>query len=350
MGRQAAPLSLQQVAGLLSGSLEGDPGLVILGVADLDRAGPGDIAFCDGPIATDRWGDLAAGAVIVAEDDTVVLVPGGPALVRVRDPRLAVAVLLSEMYPYEALEGVHPTASIGQGAWLGTGVGVGANAVIGAGCKIGDGAEIGAGCVLGRDVTIGLESRLSENCCLGDRVRVGARVILHPGVVLGADGFGYVQDGPRHVKLPQVGTVVIEEDVEIGANSCVDRATLHETRIGRRTKIDNLVQIGHNCIIGEDCMLSGQVGLSGSTVLENGVTMGGNVGTAGHLRIGSGAMIAAKSGVHRDVPAGALVGGYPAMEAPVWRRVVAALPMLPDILRRLRRAEKGIAKIEQVRK
>ena len=151
-------------------------------------------------------------------------------------------------------------------------------------------------------------------------------MILHSGSVLGADGFGYAADGHHHIKMPQVGGVVIADDVEIGANSCVDRATFGATRIGRRTKIDNMVQIGHNCQIGDDCVLSGQVGLAGSTIIEDRVLVGGNVGTAGHLRIGAGARIGAKSGVHRDVPPGAVVMGYPELEISVYRRVMAALP------------------------
>ena len=345
-GRSSVPLG--ELVDLISGEIDGDRGLPIRGVAEVEVAGAQEIAFCTVEGQQGLIAQSSAAAVIVSRDWVMEPPsPRGPALVWVDDPRLAIVKVLRQLYPDPpVVSGIHPTAVVVEDARLGTDVSIGAHAVVGAGCTVGDGVRMGPGCVLEEDVTIGAQCVLHSNVTIYRGVEIGDRVILHSGSVLGADGFGYAADGHHHIKMPQVGGVVIADDVEIGANSCVDRATFGATRIGRRTKIDNMVQIGHNCQIGDDCVLSGQVGLAGSTIIEDRVLVGGNVGTAGHLRIGAGARIGAKSGVHRDVPPGAVVMGYPELEISVYRRVMAALPRLPRLLRRVRRLE-GVLEVDQ---
>lgn len=324
---------------MLGGDLEGDAGIRVSAVAEPEVAGPGDLSFLR---AAGRAGaDACAAGVLIAPPGLAA--PGAAAVIRVEDPYLAFARALEALFPLQAQEaGVHGSAVVAADAVLGEGVSVGANAVIGAGARVGAGTEVGPGCAVGRDVRIGADCLLYAGVTLYDGVIIGNRVIVHSGVVIGADGFGYTRDGRLHVKVPQVGGVVIEDDVEIGANACIDRGTMRATRVGRGTKIDNLVQIGHNCDVGEDCALSGLTGLAGSTILEDGVITGGNVGTAGHQRIGAGSMLAAKSGVHGDLAPGSVVGGVPQMEIGVWRRIVAALPRLPELIRRVRRLERDL--------
>lgn len=345
--RSRAPegLTAARVAELVGGELTGDPDTRVTGVGEPEEATPEQVAFVADP--------RRAGAVEVSQAGILLLpadvdAPGARAVVRVGNPYLAFARVLEALYPMERRPaGAHPSAVVADDAELAEGVSVGANAVVEAGCRIGAGTEVGPGCVLGAGVQVGEDCLLHANVTLYDGVRLGDRVILHGGVVLGADGFGYAMDGRSRVKVPQVGTVVVEDDVEIGANACVDRGTFRATRIGRGSKIDNLVQIGHNCAVGSDCALSGLTGLAGSTVLEDGVVAGGNVGTAGHQRIGAGSMLAAKSGIHGDLSPGSVVGGAPHMEIGLWRRVMVALPRLPDLVRRVRRIERDLQRLEK---
>lgn len=311
------------------------------GLAELDDAGPQDAAFCTGRRHLGRLRCCTAGVVLLPPALEPEFDSGPRNVIRVADPYRAAVRLLEHFYPVEpAGEGVHPSAVVGVDVTLGSAVRVGPQAVIEDGARIGEGTEIGAGCVVGPGVSIGDDCLLHANVTLCDGTTIGDRVILHSGVVLGADGFGYVREGAKHLKVPQVGGVLIEDDVEIGANSCVDRGTLRSTRVGAGSKIDNLVQVGHNCDIGRNCSLCGLVGLAGNTVLEDGVVLGGNVGTAGHLTIGQGATVAAKSGVNSDVAAGSVGGGLPYMEVRTYRRVAGALPRLPELLRRVRRLER----------
>ncbi len=340
--RRAAPLTLGQLAEIVGGELHGDASRRVSGAAEIEDAGSDDLIFC---AETRRSAALATTSAAVA-----LLPPGlqpeieASALnvIRVADPHVAAARALEALYPLEhAAPGVHASATVGDGVALGEGVSIGPQAVIGEGARIGAGTEIGAGCSVGPAVIIGRRCLLMANVSVYDGTEIGDRVVLHCGVVIGADGFGYAGIGAERVKVPQMGGVLIEDEVEIGANACVDRGTFRNTRIGRGSKIDNLVQIGHNCDIGAHCAVSGLAGLSGSTVLEEGVILGGNVGTAGHQVIGAGSMVAAKSGVHGDLPPGSIVGGYPHLDVRLWRRVVASLPKLPELIRRVRRLERA---------
>ncbi len=278
----------------MGGELHGAATHRVRGVAELENATESDAAFC---IARRKLAALRctrAGVVLVPPGLEPELEATGRATIRVDDPYRAVVHLLEHLYPLQRQPaGVHPTAAVAEDAVLGAEVSIGPQAVIGAGARIGARTEIGPGCVVAPQVIVGEDCVLYPNVTLYDRTTLGDRVILHACSVLGADGFGFARDGSAQVRMPQIGGVLIEDDVEIGANSCVDRGTLRRTRVGRGTKIDNLVQIGHNCDIGEHCALSGLVGLAGSTVLEDGVILGGNVGSAGHLVVGTVRSVAA---------------------------------------------------------
>lgn len=338
-------MTADRIAELVQGRLEGDGGVRVIAIAEPESARSDEFAFLTAARIAGFDGVCGAGVLLAPAEGSI---EGPAAVVRVPEPYLAAARVLEALYPEQRRPpGVDASAVVASDARLGHEVNIGAGAVVGEGVTIGDRTEIGPGCVVGAGATIGSDCLLHANVTVYDGVEIGDRVRLHAGVVLGADGFGYARDGARQVKVPQVGRVVVEDDVEIGANSCVDRGTFRTTRIGANSKIDNLVQIGHNCDVGRNCALSGLTGLAGSTILEDGVITGGNVGTAGHQRIGQGSMLAAKSGVHGDLPAGSVVGGAPHMDIGVWRRMVTALPRLPELLRRVRRLERQVQKLDQ---
>ena len=227
-------------------------------------------------------------------------------------------------------------------AKIGPEAAIGPHVVIGERAEIGRRAVLDAHVVIYRDVRIGDAFTAYAGVVVREGVRIGHRVTLHAGAVIGSDGFGFLPLAEGNRKIPQVGTVVVEDDVEIGANTTVDRATLGATVVGRGTKIDNLVMVGHGCRIGPHCLIAGQVGLAGSTTLGARVMLGGQAGSAGHLTVGDGARIGAQAGVHRDIPAGGEYAGYPAVEAREWRRVSASMPRVPGLLRRVRRVERAL--------
>ena len=273
------------------------------GIAGLKDAGARELSFCGLPQYRPLVASTAAACVVVGNDFEA---PPGMradlALLRVSNPYAAVAGIVNHFHPAEIAEpGVHPTATIDASAQIDESATIGAGVAVGAGCRVGAHTRIDAGCVLGAGAKVGADCVLYPNVTLYGPVEVGDRVILHAGVVLGADGFGYVFDGGRHLKIPQVGGVLIEDDVEIGANACIDRAAMGVTRVARGTKIDNLVQIGHNCDVGADSVLSGQVGLGGSTIVGKGVMVGGQAGLKGHITVGDGVMIAGGAGVTSSV-------------------------------------------------
>ncbi len=314
-------------------------------MARLSEASADEVSFCALVEYRRQVADTGAAAVIVAVDFEP---PAGTrvdlALIRVDNPYLAAASVVHHFFPErEPPASIHPSAVIADSAEIGDGVAVGPWAIVGEDCVIGAGTRLGAGCVLADGTRVGADCRMLPNVTVYPSVVVGDRVIVHAGAVLGSDGFGYAIDGGKHVKIPQVGGVVIGDDVEIGANACIDRAALGTTRIAHGTKIDNLVQIGHNCDVGPDSILCGQVGVAGSTRIGKGIMIGGQAGVGGHLSVGDGAMIAGGSGVTSTVAAGTRVGGYPHLEASRWRRVVAALRTLPELVRRVRRLEARFA-------
>lgn len=323
------PFRLAELAAL-SGSELADPshaGHMAHDVAALETAGPEDIAFLDNTAYLPAFESSSAGACVIARRHAR-RAPAGMRLLFSEKPYRSYALIAQAFYPQPApAPGVHPTACVDPTAALGEGVEIGPYAVIGARAELGARTAIGPHVVVGPGVRIGADSRLYAGV-VATHALIGERVTLHPGVKVGQDGFGFAPDPAGHVKAPQLGRVVIEDDCEIGANTTIDRGHLHDTVVGAGAWIDNLVQIGHNVRIGRGCILVAQSGVSGSTKLGDFVALGGQAGLAGHLRIGSGAQIAAQSGVMADVPPGAVVCGSPAVPIKEFFRQVASLRRL----------------------
>ncbi|MFQ5667893.1 MAG: UDP-3-O-(3-hydroxymyristoyl)glucosamine N-acyltransferase, partial [Candidatus Binatia bacterium] len=327
-------MRLGEIAERIGCELEGDGSVEIHGVAPIEAAEPGTLCFLANPRYRSHLKTTRASAVIVAKTEGVVPLPA----LRAADPYRAFADVL-ELFdvPPPAPAGIHPTAVIDPSAQIGRDAVIGPYSVVGADVVLGDGARLDAHVVICPQVRIGEGFRAYPHVIVRERVSIGNHVTLQSGCVIGSDGFGYVMaaDGSAR-KITQAGTVVIADDVEIGANATIDRATVGATVIQRGAKLDNLVMVAHGCSIGEGAALAAQVGLSGSTHVGRYVRLGGQVGAAGHLTIGDRARAAAKAGIPNDVPAGATVGGYPAVDIRIWRRVCAALPRLPGLLRRVR--------------
>jgi UDP-3-O-[3-hydroxymyristoyl] glucosamine N-acyltransferase len=331
-------VKLRELATRLGCELRGDGELEIRGVAGLDEAGPGDLSFLANPRYAEKLGATRAGAVVVAPGQQAAV----PSLVS-DNPYLAFsrAVALVRPLPRPA-PGVDPSARVDASAVLGEGVHVGPLAVVGAGVRLGARSVLHPHVVLYDGVEIGEDCELHSGVQVRERCRLGSRVVVQNGAVIGADGFGFARDADgRYHKFPQVGIVVVEDDVEIGALTAIDRAALGETRIGRGTKLDNLVQVGHSVSIGEDSVLAGQVGVAGSTRIGRRVTLAGQVGVAGHLEIGDGVVATAQTGIPGSLEPGAVVSGSPAIENRAWLRSIAVFARLPELLRRLRELERS---------
>jgi UDP-3-O-[3-hydroxymyristoyl] glucosamine N-acyltransferase len=332
-------LSLREIASLVGGEpREGaDLDRRISGIGPLDRAAANELCFLESPKYVQQAAGTVAG-VCLTTPRFIDALPGRVSVVTVREPYRAFVEVARALFPdslrpsslFEAsgvAAGVRPGAHVHPSARLENGVTVDPGAVIGAGAEIGSGTVIGAGAAIGVKVRIGRDCAIGPNSTITHAL-IGDRVIIHPGCAIGQDGFGFVR-GPRGAhKVPQVGRVIIQDDVEIGANSNVDRGAIRDTVIGEGSKIDNLVQIAHNVSIGRHCLLAGQVGISGSTTVEDGVIMGGQVGVTDHLTVGAGAMLGAKAGVFTDVPPGGRWAGYPARSAKQWLREVVTLERL----------------------
>ena len=325
-------LSAADVAALVGGTLVGDGAVRVRTVAPLDRAGPDELSFLAASRYLPYFHASRAGVVLLTEAHRGEE-PGPATRILVDDPHRAMLIVVRSLYPAQRRDSsVHPTAVIGTGAELGKDLTLGPHAVIGAGARLGERVVVMAGAVVGEGVVIGNDVTLWPNVVCYPGTVIGSRVILHAGVVLGSDGFGYVPGKAGHDKIPHVGRCVIGDDVEIGANTTVDRGSVDDTVIGPGTKIDNLVQVGHNCRIGARCLLMAQVGLAGSTHLEDDVILAGQVGVAGHLTVGRGARVGAQSGVMGDVPAEATWFGYPARGHGEMMRTIAASHRLAKIL------------------
>lgn len=342
-----ASRTLAELAAVLGGEVIGDDAIQIDGVAGIREARPGDITF----IANSRYNvylqETQASAVICSGETREAPVP----LLIVENPYLAFQRIVRIFRPelYRPPAGVHPTAVVSAEARLGEGASIGPHAVVESGAVIGARAVVGANSYVGHQAHVGDDTVLYPGVILREECLVGARCLIHPGVVIGGDGFGFAFDQGTYHKIPQVGNVVIGDDVEIGANTTIDRATTHSTKIGDGTKIDNLVQIGHNVEIGRHCIIVAQVGISGSTVLEDYVTVGGQAGLIGHVRIGKGAIVGARSGVSKSVPADTVVSGYPAVRHAFWKRLQAMVQKLPDLFHRTKELEERVGKLEHSR-
>ena len=332
-------LTLGEVARVIGARLEGQAGRAVDGMASLTDAGRNDLCYAESAKLADAVRGSAAAGVIVGEDFPA---SSGQNLLRVTRPRIGFIRALELFSPDRRQPGVHPSAVIADDAELGDDVGIGPFVVVEANARIGDGVQVRAGVFVGRDVQIGAQSDIGPNCTLMDGTRIGARCILHAGVVLGADGYGYQWLDDHHHKIPQIGVVVIGDDVEIAANSCIDRATLGETRIGSGSKLDNLVHVAHNNVIGEHVLLTAHVAIAGSSRLGNGVVIGGQGGVSDHVNIGEGVQIGAQAGVINDLADGEKVWGTPAHNMTQVMREQVLIGRLPQMQQRLRRQEKEL--------
>ncbi len=336
-----------EVAKLVSGKVIGDENVEVSGISGIKEATEGDVTF----LANEKYIHLletTKASVIITSPD-MKLPQINKTLILTENPSLAFARLVEHWFPQEVdhPKGIHPTAIIGENVQLGENVAIGAYVVIEKNVKIGGNTIIYAGSYIGHDTKIGDDCLIYPNVSIRERIIIGNRVIIHSGTVIGSDGFGFATVKGVHHRIPQIGTVVIEDDVEIGANVTIDRARFDKTVIGRGTKIDNLVQIAHNVIIGENAIIVAQSGISGSTVIGNGVILAGQTGVVGHISIGDGAVVGAQSGVTKSVPPGAVVLGSPARPISVTKRILACIPSLPDLKRTI---EKLIRRVDALEK
>lgn len=325
---KAGPFTLARLAEIAQATIgRGDPEAIFVDVKPLQNAGPGDVSFLENKLYVDAFTQSAAGASLV-DAKYAVRAPQAMALLVTAEPYRAYARVAQAFYPqtcftHASEPNIHASAHVHDSASLGTGCRVEAGAVIEAGAQIGENCVIGVNSTIGRGVVLGKDCTVGANATI-QYALIGNACVFHPGVRIGQDGFGFAP-GAQHLKVPQLGRVIIEDDVEIGANSCVDRGTGPDTIIRQGTKLDNLVQIAHNVEIGRGCLFAAHVGISGSTKVGNYVMMGGQVGVAGHLTIGDGVQVVAQSGIMRDIEPGQTVAGSPSMPAKEYWRQVAAI-------------------------
>lgn len=336
--------TLGHLAQHVSGRLDGNAEQLVGGVAPLADATEDDLTFAT-DAKTVAAARLSRAAAVIVADDTPDI---GKPVIRVDNPRLAFARVQELFAPApHAPIGIAPTAIVASDAVLGAGVAVGAYAYIGSRTCIGDNVIVYPGVYIGADVEIGADSVIFPHVALLDRVQIGRNVTLHPGVVVGSDGFGYVPVDGLHYKVPQIGTVIIEDDVEIGVNSAVARATMGATRIGRGTKIDGHVYVAHNVQLGTDVIIAGMSALAGSAIVEDRVTLAGQTGVVGHLTVGKGTVVAARGLVIGDVEPGSFVSGTPVRPHAENMRIIAAERRLPQLVKTVARLEQRIAQLEQ---
>jgi UDP-3-O-[3-hydroxymyristoyl] glucosamine N-acyltransferase len=340
-------MKLSELAEKLGLELRGDGELEIVGPATIDRVGPGELTFVIGrkylsALAARRPGCVITNRELAAGIDCAALISTNPYADFARAVQL--------FFPPDAPpRGIHPTAQVAADAVIGEGASIGANCVIGAGVQIGRNAVIHPQVTIYPKVLIGDDFLCHSQVSIRERVEIGNRVTIHNGAVIGSEGFGFVEQDGALVKIPQVGKVIIEDEVEIGANATIDRATLGATIIRRAAKLDNLVHIGHNCEVGDHSRFAAQAGLAGSVKVGRWCEFGGQTGCADHLTVGDRVRVAAQSGIPNDVADGAVVAGYPAVDIRRWRRVVAALPRLPELFRRLRALEERAGIVPRTR-
>ncbi len=336
-------IKLQDLAQKLAAQLEGPGEIEISGAAGLQDAGKGQITFLEGKNFK-QLEQVRASAVLVSLDAPCFPFP----VLRVKNPRLAFARVL-ELFYVKLLPslGISKQAVVGQNVVIGSETTLHPFVVVADDARIGDRVTLYPGVYVGRGSVIDDDSIVYPNAVIREGVRIGKRVIIHAGASIGSDGFGFVTDGGKHHKIPQVGGVIIEDDVEIGANTTVDRATLGNTLIKQGAKIDNLVQVAHNVTVGEHCFLMSQVGIAGSCTIGNYVVLAGQVGLADHITIGDRAMIGAKSGIMRDIEPGQIAAGSPALPHKEWAKVYSVLPKLPELRKQIMDLEKQVLELKQ---
>lgn len=338
--------TLKELAALVEGEVVGDNTLKVSGLNSLELADTHEITFVTGSKMVASLKETRAAACIAPIDIDAADLP----LIKVRNPEYAAAVIHNHFLsrPFNA-RGIDPAARIGRECRIAEEVTIGPYVVIGDWVHIGERVHIHPGTVIGDECQLGDDTLVYPNVTIARGSIIGQRVILHSGVVIGSDGFGFATDPATgsHLKKPQVGNVQIDDDVEIGANSCVDRAAFGTTRVRSGVKIDNLVMVAHNVDVGENSILVSQVGIAGSTTLGRNVVLGGASGVAGHLHISDGVMVAGMSGVHNNLKEGAIVGGYPAIDAKQWGRACAVFNRLPEIQKEVRRLRKEVERLSQ---
>lgn len=336
--------TLNEIAKLVDGRVVGDGNILITGASGIREAVSTEITFLANSKYSSLMDKTAAAAIVTSADAQKTTKP----IIVTENPSLAFAKIISLFTPDDV---GHPdridyTVVMGKNVSLGKDVAIGAYTVIGDNVSIGDNAIIYAGCYIGHHTKIGAKTLIYPHVSIRERINIGSRVIIHSGTVIGSDGFGFATIKGAHLKIPQVGSVEIGDDVEIGANVTIDRARFDKTVIGKGTKIDNLVQIGHNVVIGENSLIVAQVGISGSTIIGNSVTLGGQAGLVGHINIGDNAIVTAQSGVAKSVPADTMVSGYPARPFMTTQRVNASLQNLPKLFDLVKELKKRIEELE----
>ena len=339
------PRRLRDIALYLDGELVGDPSIEITGVSGIEEAKAGDLTFLANPKYKAFLEKTSASCVIVGKEIEGAKVP----LIKHSNPYFAFSKATELFFETkkEYPKTIHPTAVLGEGVKLGKEIHLGPYVVIEDNVELKENVAVLAGSFIGEGSNVGENCLIYPHVTIRENVKIDKNVIIHSGAVIGSDGFGYAKEKGIHHKIPQMGKVIIEDDVEIGANVTIDRATLGATRIGKGTKIDNLVQIGHNVVIGENCIIVAQVGISGSTKIGNNVVLGGQVGLAGHIKIGNNVMIGAQSGVTKDIPDNTTVFGCPAREIKKTKKIEACLSRLPEYIKRLKEIEE---KLKEVRR
>ncbi len=332
--------SLAELIEEIDGDIHGDPHKIIRGIAPFDEAGIDDITFADSPKILKRVGGTNAGAVIVPKKFQQKVATN---LIKSDNPRLALAKIMHACFPApRPSETISPQASVGQNGSFGNDVSVGPLAVIEDNVTIGSRVTIHPHVVIGNGVTIGDDVVVFPNVTILDRCIIGNRVIIHPGTVIGSDGFGFVPDREKHYKIPQLGIVQIDDDVEIGACNTIDRATFGKTWIKQGVKTDNHVQIAHNVVVGENTLIVAQVGIAGSATIGKNVILAGQAGVGGHIVIGDYVTVGPQAGVTRSVPEGQVVSGTPEMPHKLWLRVSQMIPRLPELKRKMNDIEKRL--------
>lgn len=336
--------TLKEIAKLINGEVVGDENIVITGISGIKEASAGDLTFLANAKYLPYLEKTRAAAVITSREISFAAKP----IIRTDDPSLAFANVIARLAPPQMKHpcGVHPTLISGKNVKLGLNVGIGPYVVLEDGVCVGDNTVIYAGCYLGYGSKVGSNSLIYANVSIREGITIGDRVIIHSGTVIGSDGFGFATIEGVHHKIPQLGTVVIEDDVEIGANVTLDRARFDKTVIGKGTKIDNLVQIAHNVVTGENCIIVAQAGISGSTTLGKNVILAGQVGVVGHISIGDNVIVMAQSGVSKSIPAETTVWGYPAKPEALAKRVNACVHNLPRLYKKVEALNKKIEELE----
>jgi UDP-3-O-[3-hydroxymyristoyl] glucosamine N-acyltransferase len=336
-------MTLREIADFLDGEVLSDEKIIVKGLAGIKEAKQGEITFLANPRYNHLISQTRASAIITSREIDFTSKP----LVRVDNSSLAFAKIVDKFCPKKPLhpKGIHSTAIIAKSAKLGRGVAIGAYTVVEENAVIGDNTIIYPNCYIAQEVRIGNNTLIYANVSIRETVSLGGRVVVQSGTVIGSDGFGFITQQGRHQRIPQIGTVVIEDDVEIGANVTIDRARFDKTVIGQGTKIDNLVQIAHNVVIGQNCFIVAQAGISGSTTIGNNVTLAGQAGLVGHISVGDNATVAAQAGVSKSVPANTVVWGYPAKPLSIAKRINASIQNLPRLYKKVEEIKERIEEL-----